>query len=112
MLNRYFFRILKIWEKVVIYFVSRHEGAIAWIRSRKEWHVDCFVPHLDVSVLQAGDVVLGTLPVHLAAEVCGLGAEFYFLEMPQTEARCGTEYSAEEMSAAGCRLRRFDVRAL
>ncbi|MDW8324914.1 MAG: CRISPR-associated protein Csx16, partial [Burkholderiales bacterium] len=51
------------------WFVSRHPGAIKWA-ARKGIRVDRQVDHLDVDVVQAGDVVIGTLPVHLAAEVC------------------------------------------
>lgn len=96
----------------MIYFVSRHEGAIAWVKQQPEWQVDCFVRHLDSAVVQAGDVVLGTLPLHLAAEVCARGAAFYFLALAQTEAGRGSEYSVEDMLRLGCRLQRFDVRAL
>lgn len=61
----------------MIYFVSRHPGAIAWIKKQVEWKVDAFVTHLDIDMIKAGDIVLGTLPIHLAALVCQKGAEFY-----------------------------------
>ncbi|MFV2029260.1 CRISPR-associated protein Csx16 [Neisseria sp. S1] len=96
----------------MIYFVSRHEGAIEWMKQQPEWRVDRFVRHLDPVYVRPGDVVLGTLPLHLAAEVCARGAAFYFLTLPQTESRRGSEYSVEEMERLGCRLQRFDVRAL
>ncbi len=94
------------------YFISRHAGAIEWIKSQPNWQIDRFIPHLDTSVLRAGDVVVGTLPVHLAAEVCAAGAQFYFLQLPQQAALRGSEYSAEEMDSMGCQVRRFDVRAV
>lgn len=50
-------------------FVSRHQGAIEWIK-QQSIQVDVFVEHLNVEEIQAGDVVIGTLPLHLAAEVC------------------------------------------
>jgi len=97
---------------VMVYFVSRHPGALEWILQQPQWQVDCFLRHLDPQDIQAGDVVLGTLPLHLAAEVCVRGGIFYFLTLPQEEAGRGSEYSAEDMSAMGCTLRRFEVRAL
>lgn len=50
-------------------FVSRHQGAIEWIK-QQSIQVDVFVEHLNVEEIQADDVVIGTLPLHLAAEVC------------------------------------------
>lgn len=97
---------------MTVYFVSRHEGAIKWVKQQPQWQVDCFVPHLNPADIAAGDVVLGTLPLHLAAEVCTRGALFYFLMLPQTADRRGSEYSAEDMRQMGCGLQRFEVRAL
>lgn len=94
----------------MIYFVSRHQGAIAWIK-RQPYRVDRFVTHLDPQCIGRGDVVLGTLPLHLAAEVCARGGVFYFLTLPQIESRRGSEYAADEMVEMGCGLRRFEVRA-
>ena len=95
----------------MIYFVSRHPGAIEWMKRQTEWQVDKFLPHLEAAQLVAGDGVLGTLPLHLAAEVCAKGAAFYFLQLPQQLSKRGSEYSADEMEAMGCRLRRFEVQA-
>ncbi|MBY6283263.1 CRISPR-associated protein Csx16 [Neisseria sicca] len=95
----------------MIYFVSRHQGAVEWIQHQTEWKVDCFLPHLDTVKIEAGDVVLGTLPLHLAAEVCKKGAAFYFLQLPQKLQLRGSEYSVDEMNGMGACLRRFDVRA-
>lgn len=96
----------------MIYFVSRHPGAIAWIKKQTEWKVDAFITHLDIDTIKAGDIVLGTLPIHLAALVCQKGAEFYFLTVPQEENRRGTEYSIEEMLNMKCFLQRYEVNAI
>ncbi|SUO91293.1 CRISPR-associated protein Csx16 [Suttonella indologenes] len=97
---------------MTVWFVSRHQGAIDWIAEQKLWQVDRVVPHLAVEEINAGDVVLGTLPVHLAAQVCERGARFYFLQMPQSLAMRGSEFSAQEMREAGASLQAFDVRKL
>ena len=60
------------------WFISRHQGAIEWIK-KQNIQIDRFESHLDTSFVQAGDVVIGTLPIHLAAEICQKGAKFYFL---------------------------------
>lgn len=93
----------------MVYFISRHAGAIEWMKQQGDWQVDRWVAHLEMEEIAPGDKVLGTLPVHLAAEVCAKGAEFYFLQLPQNFAGRGTEYSAEEMVQMGCRLTRYEV---
>lgn len=96
----------------MVYFVSRHPGAILWIKEQPQWQVDRFVGHLNPQEIQAGDVVLGTLPLHVVAEVCARGALFYAVMLQQAEEGRGSEYSAAEMAAMGCTLRRFEVRAV
>lgn len=59
------------------WFISRHQGAIEWVK-KQNILIDRFESHLDTSLVQAGDVVIGTLPIHLAAEICQKGAKFYF----------------------------------
>lgn len=94
------------------YFVSRHTGAIEWIKQQPQWQIDEFTPHLDATRIQAGDVVLGTLPLHLAAEVCSRGAKFYFLMLPQQFAERGNEHTVAAMSATGATLQRFEVKKI
>ena len=95
-----------------VYFVSRHAGAIEWIKQQTQWQIDQFVSHLDPAIIQANDVVLGTLPLHLAAEVCERGASFYFLTLPQQFSERGIEHSAESMWIAGAKLQRFHVQRM
>lgn len=56
------------------YFVSRHDGANNW--ARQEVPEARQVSHLDVGNVGPGDIVIGNLPVHLAAAVCARGARF------------------------------------
>ena len=95
-----------------VWFVSRHPGAIEWMKRQKQWSVEHWVTHLDVASISHGDVVIGTLPVHLAAAVCAKGAQFYFLQLSQLESQRGKEYTSEEMELIGCSLMPFYVRAL
>ena len=62
------------------WFISRHEGAIEWVK-QQNIQIDRFESHLNTSLVQTGDVVIGTLPIHLAAEICQKGAKFYFLSV-------------------------------
>jgi CRISPR-associated protein Csx16 len=90
------------------WFVTRHPGAVEWAR-RQGLRVDRQVSHLDTTALQPGDTVVGTLPVHLAAEVCARGAQFYNLSLDLPPAARGRELSADELDAFGARLEGYDI---
>ncbi|MCS6945117.1 MAG: CRISPR-associated protein Csx16 [Sutterellaceae bacterium] len=94
---------------MTVWFVTRHRGAADWA-ARRGVKVDRFVEHLDVSRVQPGDTVIGTLPVHLAAEVCRRGARYLHLSVDLPPPARGRELSAQELEAFGARLERFVVR--
>jgi CRISPR-associated protein Csx16 len=91
------------------WFVSRHSGAVAWAR-RRGLHVDRFAAHLNARDVSPGDVVMGTLPVQLAAEVCERGAKFYALCLAVNEGQRGADLGADELEELGARLQRYHVR--
>ena len=89
----------------MIKIVSRHPGAIEWLREKGfEGEV---IPHLDTATVREGDVVIGVLPIPLAKEVIDKGAEFILLSLPQIcfQER-GKELSPGEMDKAGAKLHR------
>ncbi|PJG85620.1 CRISPR-associated protein Csx16 [Conservatibacter flavescens] len=96
---------------MTVWFISRHQGAIDWIK-QQEIHIDRFEQHLDTNQIQAGDTVIGTLPIHLAAEVCSKGAMFYFLSLNVHFEQRGTELSAEQLTAQGCQLQPYAIQKL
>jgi len=89
--------------------VTRHPGARAWLR-RQGVAVDRIVEHLDLDQVEAGDTVIGTLPVHLAAEVCRRGARYLHLVLDLPPEARGRELSAEDMERYGARLAPYEVR--
>ena len=89
-------------------FVSRHAGAKRWLKE-EGIEVDVVVDHLDVEVVSAGDVVIGTLPLPLAAEVIRRGARYLHLHLPLTEQTRGLELDAAEMRRLGARLEEYRV---
>ena len=94
------------------FFVSRHPGAIEWAR-QYPWAVRArFVPHLEIEDIRAGDVVIGTLPVNLAAEVCARGARYLHLSISLTAGQRGTELTARELDAADACLVPYEVIAV
>lgn len=93
------------------WFVSRHLGAIEWAK-QQPIQIDRWEVHLDIAQVQAGDTVIGTLPVHLAAEVCAKGAKFMFLQVPIAATQRGQELSADTLNDLGCSLQTFWVEAV
>ena len=49
----------------MIYLISRHLSAIDWCQ-QQGIAVDCIVQHLDEQLIDANDVVIGTLPIQIA----------------------------------------------
>lgn len=94
---------------VSVHFVSRHPGAREWAR-RRDLAVDAWVAHLDPEEVGAGDTVIGSLPLHLAARVCSRGARFLHLALDIPAEWRGRELDAGELEAAGARLEEYFVR--
>lgn len=91
------------------WFVSRHEGAIAWAKGQNLL-VDRWVTHLDAQQVAEGDTVIGTLPIHLAADICARGARFLFLELNLAQSQRGKELSEYDMMKMNCFLREYVIR--
>ena len=95
------------------WLVTRHAGAVFWARDAGIQVADHgIVASLDPSLVEAGDQVIGTLPINLAAEVIRRGATYCHLalELP-AEAR-GKELGAEEMRRYGARLENYHIEFL
>jgi len=89
-------------------FVSRHAGALEW--ARQQGHSDAIeTTHLDIAQIEPGDLVLGTLPVHIAADVCARGGRYLHLAMEIPKERRGDELSADDMTQFGARLEEFRI---
>jgi CRISPR-associated protein Csx16 len=82
--------------------VTGHHGAVEWARRRGL--VVEYVPHLDPARVAPGQIVIGTLPAHLAAEVCALGGRYYHLAMDIPADQRRRDYTPEEMDGFGARL--------
>lgn len=62
------------------WFISRHEGAIEWIKSQAIV-IDHFAAHLSLDQIKPGDNVIGNLPIHLAADIINVGAHYVHLTL-------------------------------
>ncbi len=89
------------------YFVTRHTGALEWACTQGIEAEP--VEHLDPADIMSGDIVIGTLPVHVAAEICARGARYLHLVLNIPPDVRGRELSAAEMTYFGARIERYDV---
>jgi CRISPR-associated protein Csx16 len=71
--------------------------------------IDHTLPHLDWTLVQRGDTVVGTLPIHLAARVCEAGARYFHLTLNLPAELRGQELSADHLEALGASLQAFEV---
>lgn len=90
------------------YFVTRHPGAVEWA-ARQGLTVDQVVEHLEPVVVQAGDLVIGTLPVNLVAEICARRGRYFHLCLDLPPDKRGRELTADEMQAHGARIEEYRV---
>jgi CRISPR-associated protein Csx16 len=94
---------------VTVWFVSRHPGALEWMQ-RNGMPFDRHVAHLDPNEVKAGDKVIGSLPVNLAADICARGAEYWHLSLRLDSADRGRELSADELQDYSATLECFEIR--
>ena len=95
----------------LIWFVSRHPGALDWAR-QSDIAFDRHVAHLDPADVQAGDAVIGSLPVNLAAEVCARGAAYWHLSLRVAEQDRGRELTAAQLQAYDATIGRYEIQEL
>ncbi len=96
------------------WFVTRHAGARDWA-ARRQLSVDRLITHLDadaIGTITAGDLVIGSLPVNLVAEVCLRGGRYLHLSLRVPEAMRGRELSADDLDHLGATLQEYRVDAV
>lgn len=90
-----------------VLLVTAHSGAVEWAARRGLRGV--LVCHLDPAVVHPGQAVVGSLPAHVAAEICARGGRYYHLALELTEQDRRRELTADEMEACNARLVRLNV---
>ncbi len=90
------------------FFVSRHAGAVDWL-AQQGFVAERTVPHLNLAEIGAGDIVIGTLPAHLAADICALGARYVNLSLHLPADKRGVELTAADLTAYGAKLEELQV---
>ena len=92
-----------------IYLISRHAGAIEWM-NHMGYHYDTHLTHLERSdLLVDGDVVIGSLPINIVADLNARGITYMHLSLCIPEALPGCELSADQLSALDAKLEIYYV---
>jgi CRISPR-associated protein Csx16 len=96
------------------FLITRHPGTLDWI-TRQGLVIDHTLEHLepgDLEVLQSSDIVIGSLPIHLAAQVCARGAHFVNLSFELPRELRGQELDAATLERLAVRLEAYHVQHL
>jgi CRISPR-associated protein Csx16 len=88
------------------YFISRHAGAIEWAQ-QQDIYVDQQLSHFDPSIIQQNDVVIGTLPINLVADVNQRGGRYLHLTLSLPSEQRGKKLSAADMMQYGAILEEY-----
>jgi CRISPR-associated protein Csx16 len=92
------------------YFITRHTGALEWAKARGIKAQ--MLSHLDPASIKPGDRVIGTLPVHIAAEICARGAYYLHLSITIPEHARGRELTADEMGRFGAKIKEYRIQGI
>lgn len=91
------------------YFITRHMGAVDWAVSNKVMF-DVHLTHLlSLDELQAGDTIIGTLPINIVAQINAVGVRYVHLSLQIPPHLRGVELSQEMLDECGASLEEFVV---
>nr|WP_321352817.1 CRISPR-associated protein Csx16 [uncultured Methanoregula sp.] len=87
----------------MIYIVTRHAGAIAWLVSKG--FIGEIIVHLSSDQIQEGNTYIGVLPVPMIKRILDAGSRFYLLILPDLSLdKRDRELTPVEMDEAGAKL--------
>jgi CRISPR-associated protein Csx16 len=87
----------------MIYIVTRHKGAIEWLRTKG--YSGEVIPHLDNNKITGGNLYIGVVPVPIIKQILDAGSRFFLLALPDIAfSQRGQDMIPDEMEGAGARL--------
>ena len=93
-----------------VYLVSRHQGAVEWMQNMRN-HKNKHLTHLEnYNDLSAGDVVVGSLPINIVADLAQYGVSYLHLSLYIPEHLRGIELTAEQLSSLDARREEYEIR--
>lgn len=94
----------------MIYLITRHAGAVQWLQEVVDAPYVLLAHLHDVNLVQAGDIIVGTLPVNLIANVNARGARYFHLHLELPAHLRGQELTAAQLVQLGASLIEYSVR--
>tara|TARA_R100000935_G_scaffold58834_1_gene98399 strand:+ start:10281 stop:10589 length:309 start_codon:yes stop_codon:yes gene_type:complete len=95
-----------------IYLISRHKGAVEWMNHTGN-HYDKHLTHLDnYSQLSEGDIIVGSLPINLVADLAERSVGYIHLSLYIPEHLRGIELSAKQLSQLDAKLEAYSVQRI
>lgn len=93
------------------WLVTRHKGAEKWASMAGVCpDAGCVVASLEPQLVAAGDLVVGTLPINIAADIVARGARYLHLSLNVPPEARGQELSPDDMRKYGARLEEYEIR--
>ena len=94
------------------YIVSNVDATREWLATMDVFRDFEALPYLGhrVKTLQRGDIVVGSLPLHLAAQICDQGAEYWHINFRRPR-HPNRNFTVEEMDERAT-IERFRIERL
>lgn len=94
------------------YFITRHAGALAWAK-QQNLSFDIHLEHLlNLEQLQAGDVIIGTLPINLVYQLNLKHVRYTHLSLNIPSHLRGIELSTTQLDECQATLEEFFVQRI
>lgn len=91
------------------YFITRHHGALDWAKATNI-DFDIHLTHLsDDILLNAGDIIIGTLPINIVYKINQMGVRYLHLSIEIPADLRGVELSHEQLLQCNASLQEFIV---
>ena len=87
----------------MIYFISRHTGAKEWIME-KGIVINKFIEHLNILDLEAGDTVIGSLPINIIANLTQKNIKYIHIELNVNIDQRGKELTKGDLNNLNAKL--------
>ena len=91
------------------FFVTRHSAVIDWAEQEGFLSNAHIVSQLDIDHVQAGDVVIGALPIQMAVQVCERGAQYRHIHLDTRSRLEGREITVAALRARNIRLENLSI---
>lgn len=96
-------------QNLTSYFVTRHSATKVWAKEQ-EIKVDHWLEHIsELSLFNEGDVIYGTLPIQIAAQLCNQGVRYGHFSLQVPPCMRGVEFSVEQLSSFQPKIEFFSI---